>query len=64
MSIRATDLEKYSGLVELLDGWRDAAANIGVELRGVTVLPQGAYQSAQIGYEDDNYNPPYWSING
>lgn len=64
MSIRATDLSKYSDLVALLNDWRTAAANIGVELQGVTVIPQGAYQSAQIGYEDDNYNPPYWSING
>jgi hypothetical protein len=64
MSIRATDLDKYNDLVALLDAWRTAAENIGIELQGVTVVPQGAYQSAQIAYEDDGYNAAYWSING
>lgn len=64
MTIRATDLEKLQDLVGLLDGWRTAAAAIGVDLMEVKVTPQGAYYAAQIGLEDAQSESPYWSING
>jgi hypothetical protein len=62
--IRANDLDNLQELVNLLDGWKAAAAAAGVDLLEVRVQPVGAYYAAQISLEDAQSETPYWSISG
>jgi hypothetical protein len=63
MSIRAEDLDNLQQLVTLLNDWRDAAGDIGLALKEVSVLPSGAYYPVRVTF-DENAPEPTWAIDG
>ncbi len=60
MTIRTDDLEKYSDLVALLDGWVAAADNVGVKLTSVRV--QVGTSSVDFSLTEEPPNESYWEI--
>lgn len=62
MSVREGDLSKFTDLIELLDSWKAAAANIGVDLMEVRVSP-GNQTANTVWYNDNGIDSAFWEIN-
>jgi len=48
-------------LIALLDDWRTAAANIGLDLRSVTVAP-GQYANNTVWFNDGLSESAFWQV--